>query len=133
LIFELITVAAAVAATVIAGAIGTITATIAAAIIAATVTATVDTARRRNIDSAARRRGRRRNIAAAAGPIIAAAPVPDGTIATIATGEEAIGLGRNGGGNECESCRGHDGDPAEFQHHDTSPVIYFGGKSALGL
>jgi hypothetical protein len=103
-----------------------IAAAIAAAIIAARApTATIDTARRRR-----RRRRRsiaagRRNIdlAAAAAPVIAAAPIPDGTIAT---GEEAkcFGLGRNGGSSECESRRGHDSYPAEFQHHDTSPVIY---------
>jgi hypothetical protein len=46
--------------------------------------------------------------AAAPAPVIAAAPIPDGTVAT---GEEAtcFGPGRNGGGSECENCRGHDG------------------------
>jgi hypothetical protein len=118
LIRKLITITAAIADARIAA----ITAAIIAAITAA-IAATVDTARRRN--TAGRRR--RRNIdlatAAAAAPVIAADPIRDGTIAT---GEEAkcFGLGRNDGGSECESCRGHDNDPAEFQHHDTSPVIY---------
>ena len=35
-----------------------------------------------------------------------------------------FGLGRNGAGSEYESYRGHDRYPAEFQHHDTSPVIF---------
>jgi len=111
-------IAAATITPAIADAIAT---AVTAAIIAA---APVDTARRRNIDSAAGRRWRRNvDLAAAAPPIAAASiPVPDGTIAT---GEEAtcFGPGRNGGGSECESCRGRDGYPAEFEHHDTSPVI----------
>jgi hypothetical protein len=117
LIRKLVTIITAITAAIIAA--------ITAAIVAATVpTATIDTARRWSIDSAAGRRRRRSiNLAAAAAPVIAAAPVRDGTVAS---GEEAkcFGLGRNGGGNECEGCRGHHGYPAEFQHHDTSPVIY---------
>jgi hypothetical protein len=107
---KLITIVTAITAAVITA--------IAGAIIAATApTATINTARRRrrrSIDLAA---GRRRRSASAAGsviaaPVIAAAPIRD---ATIGTGEEEVccfGLGRNGGGSECESRRGHDGHPA---------------------
>jgi hypothetical protein len=119
LIRKLISIVTAIAAAIPAA----IPAAIAAAIIAARApTATIDTARRRRRRSIAA--GRRNiDLAAAAAPVIAAAPIPDGTIAT---GEEAkcFGLGRNGGSSECESRRGHDSYPAEFQHHDTSPVIY---------
>jgi hypothetical protein len=105
-----------------------IAATITAAIAAAAPTAAIDTARRRrrrNIDLAAGRRRRRRSIdLAAAAPVIAtAAPVIAATGAHRAkergteqrrSKEEAkcFGLGRNGGGSECESCSGHDGYPA---------------------
>jgi hypothetical protein len=101
----------------------TITAAIAAAITAAIAIA-IDTARRRrrrrNIDLAA---GRRSDLAAAATVIATAAPVIAATGAHRAkergteqrrSKEEAkcFGLGRNGGGSECESRRGHDGYPA---------------------
>jgi hypothetical protein len=101
----------------------TITAAIAAAITVAIATA-IDTARRRrrrrNIDLAA---GRRSDLAAAATVIATAAPVIAATGAHRAkergteqrrSKEEAkcFGLGRNGGGSECESCSGHDGYPA---------------------
>jgi len=101
----------------------TITAAIAAAITVAIATA-IDTARRRrrrrNIDLAA---GRRSDLAAAATVIATAAPVIAATGAHRAkergteqrrSKEEAkcFGLGRNGGGSECESRRGHDGYPA---------------------
>jgi hypothetical protein len=46
---------------------------------------------------------------------------------TAAPGDEEVsrsGVGRNGGGSDCESSGGYDGDPAEFQHQDTSPVIF---------
>jgi hypothetical protein len=122
---KLITVVAVVSTAVAAA----IAAAITGAIIAATViAAAVATAGRRSIDPAAGRR-RRRDIglatAAAPAPVIAAAPVsvPNGAIAT-AVVAICFGPGRNGGGSECENCRGHDGYPAEFQHHDTSPVIY---------
>jgi hypothetical protein len=95
LIRELITIiAAAIATAVIA------TAVIAAAIIAATTvpTTTIPTARRRSIDSAAGRRRRWSiDLAAAAGPKIAASPVVaaasicHGTIAT-GKGAECFGL-----------------------------------------
>jgi hypothetical protein len=139
----------ATASLLIRGLISIVTAAIAATVVAAVTAtieaaATVDTARRRNIDSATGRRRRRNIDLAAAAPIITAAPViaaaPVITAApirdrTIATGKEAkcFGLGRNGGGSECESCRGHNSYPAEFQHHDTSPVIIFGGEPARGL
>jgi len=98
-------------------------ATITVAIAAAIATA-IDTARRRrrrrNIDLAA---GRRSDLAAAATVIATAAPVIAATGAHRAkergteqrrSKEEAkcFGLGRNGGGSECESRRGHDGYPA---------------------
>src|SRR5882724_413888 len=101
----------------------TITAAIAAAITVAIATA-IDTARRRrrrrNIDLAA---GRRSDLAAAATVIATAAPVIAATGAHRAkergteqrrSKEEAkcFGLGRNGGGSECESRRGHDDYPA---------------------
>jgi hypothetical protein len=118
---KLITVGAVVSAAVAAAIPGTI--------IAATVpTATVATAGLRSIDPAARWRRRRRDIglaaAAALARVIAAAPisVPDAVIAT-AVVAICFGPGRNSGGSECENCRGHDGYPAEFQHHETSPVI----------
>jgi len=105
----------------------TITAAIAAAIaaaITAAIATAIDTARRRrrrrNIDLAA---GRRSDLAAAATVIATAAPVIAATGAHRAkergteqrrSKEEAkcFGLGRNGGGSECESRRGHDGYPA---------------------
>jgi hypothetical protein len=119
--------------TVVAAAItdAIITAAITAAVIAAAITATVDTAgRRRSIDPAAGWRRRRDIDLAAATCVVAAAPIS--VSGTIATGIVAIclGAGRNGGGSECENCRGYDGYPAEFQHHETSPVI-FGGEPAL--
>jgi hypothetical protein len=120
-----ITAATITAATITAVTItaATITAAIAAAITAAIATA-IDTARRRrrrrNIDLAA---GRRSDLAAAATVIATAAPVIAATGAHRAkergteqrrSKEEAkcFGLGRNGGGSECESRRGHDGYPA---------------------
>jgi hypothetical protein len=105
LIRKLVTITAITAAaiTAITAAITAKTATIEAA------TATIDTARRRNIDLAAGRR-RRRNIdlTAAATPEKAAAPIPDGTVATREV-TKCIGPRRNSGGNECESGGGHDG------------------------
>jgi hypothetical protein len=40
--------------------------------------------------------------------------------------EEAkcIGFGGNGSSSKCKSCCEHDGYPAKFQHHDTSPSVY---------
>src|SRR5712671_7040868 len=121
-----ITAATITAATITAATItvATITdATITDAIAAAIATA-IDTARRRrrrrNIDLAA---GRRSDLAAAATVIATAAPVIAATGAHRAkergteqrrSKEEVkcFGLGRNGGGSECESRRGHDGYPA---------------------
>jgi MFS family permease len=122
-------VTAAIAAAVTAAIAAAVTAAIAAAVtaaIAATVTATIDTARRRrrrSIDTARRRRRRSIDLAAAATVIATAAPVIAATGAHRAkergteqrrSKEEAkcFGLGRNGGGSECESCSGHDGYPA---------------------
>src|SRR5450631_1065933 len=125
-------VTAAIAAAVTAAIAAAVTAAIAAAVtaaIAATVTAaiavTIDTARRRrrrSIDTARRRRRRSIDLAAAAPVIATAAPVIAATGAHRAeergteqrrSKEEAkcFGLGRNGGGSECESCGGHDGYP----------------------
>jgi len=73
--------------------------------------------RRRSIDLAAGRRRRRRRRSAATGAI------RDGTM-----GEWEVsgsGVGRNHSGSDRESSGGYDSDPAEFQHHDTSPVIHF--------
>jgi len=96
-------------------------ATITDATITAAIATAIDTARRRrNIDLAA---GRRSDLAAAATVIATAAPVIAATGAHRAkergteqrrSKEEAkcFGLGRNGGGSECESRRGHDGYPA---------------------
>jgi hypothetical protein len=120
-----ITAATITAATITAATItdATITVAITAAIATAIATA-IDTARRRrrrrNIDLAA---GRRSDLAAAATVIATAAPVIAATGAHRAkergteqrrSKEEAkcFGLGRNGGGSECESRRGHDGYPA---------------------
>ena len=91
--------------------------------------------RRRSIDLAARRR-RRRGIDLAAGRrrwrSATIGAVRDGT-----PGEREVGgsgVGRKDGGSDCESSGGYDGDPAEFQHHDTSPVIHFlGGEPALAV
>ena len=81
-----------------------ITATVAAAV-TTSITAAIDTARRRrrrSIDLATRRRWRR--------------SIRDGTRGNDrSTGDGEVGcfgLGRNGGGSECERCRGHDGYPA---------------------
>jgi hypothetical protein len=113
LIHKLISIVTARTAAIIAARTAAIIAAIAGAIIAATApTATIDTARRRRWRRRSIAAGRRNiDLAAAAAPVKAAAPIPDGTIAT---GEEAkcFGLGRNGGSNECESRRGHDGYPA---------------------
>jgi len=102
----------------------TITAATITDAIAAAIATAIDTARRRrrrrNIDLAA---GRRSDLAAAATVIATAAPVIAATGAHRAkergteqrrSKEEAkcFGLGRNGGGSECESCSGHDGYPA---------------------
>jgi hypothetical protein len=88
--------------------------------------------RRGSIDLAARRR-RRRSVDLAAGRrrrrSATTGVVRDGTIGNCEVG--GSGVGRNNGGSDCESRSGHDGDPAEFQHHDTSPVILFGGEPAL--
>jgi hypothetical protein len=98
--------------------------TITDATITVAIATAIDTARRRrrrrNIDLAA---GRRSDLAAAATVIATAAPVIAATGAHRAkergteqrrSKEEAkcFGLGRNGGGSECESCSGHDGYPA---------------------
>jgi hypothetical protein len=130
LIHKLVTGAITATITAVTAAIAAaVTAAIAAAI-AATVTAaiaaTIDTARRRrrrSIDTARRRRRRSIDLAAAATVIATAAPVIAATGAHRAkergteqrrSKEEAkcFGLGRNGGGSECESCSGHDGYPA---------------------
>jgi hypothetical protein len=118
-------VTAAIAATVTAAIAATVTAAIAATVTAA-IAATIDTARRRrrrSIDTAGRRRRGSIDLAAAAPRIATAAPVIAATGAHRAkergteqrrSKEEAkcFGLGRNGGGSECESCSGHDGYPA---------------------
>jgi hypothetical protein len=118
-------IAAAVTAAIAAAVTAAIAATVTAAIIAA-IAATIDTARRRrrrSIDTARRRRRRSIDLAAAATVIATAAPVIAATGAHRAkergteqrrSKEEAkcFGLGRNGGGSECESCSGHDGYPA---------------------
>jgi hypothetical protein len=118
-------VTAAIAAAVTAAIAATVTAAIAATVTAA-MAATIDTARRRrrrSIDTARRRRRRSIDLAAAATVIATAAPVIAATGAHRAkergteqrrSKEEAkcFGLGRNGGGSECESCSGHDGYPA---------------------
>jgi hypothetical protein len=121
---KLITIIAAVTAAIIAPITTTISTAITAAVIAATIpTAAVDTPRLRTIDSAAGRRRRWSiDLAAAAAAVIAAASIPDGTIATGVV-DKCFGPRRNGGGSECESCCRHESYPAEFQHHDTSPVI----------
>jgi hypothetical protein len=130
LIHKLVTGAITATITAVTAAIAAaVTAAIAAAV-AATVTAaiavTIDTARRRrrrSIDTARRRRRRSIDLAAAATVIATAAPVIAATGAHRAkergteqrrSKEEAkcFGLGRNGGGSECESCGGHDGYPA---------------------
>jgi hypothetical protein len=103
LIHKLITITAAITAAITATITGAIIAAITAAITAtiiSAITAAVDTARRRS--TAGRRRRRNIDLATAAAPVIAAAPIPDGTIAEAA---RCFGLGRNGGGSECESCR----------------------------
>jgi hypothetical protein len=89
---ELVAVVTAAITGAITTAIATaIAAAITAAVAAAAPTAAIDTARRRNIDLAA---GRRSDLAAAVAPA------------------KCFGLGRNGGGSECESYRGHDDCPA---------------------
>jgi hypothetical protein len=122
LIHKLVTGAITATKTAVTAAIA---ATVTAAIIA-TVAAAIDTARRRrrrSIDTARRRRRRSIDLAAAATVIATAAPVIAATGAHRAkergteqrrSKEEAkcFGLGRNGGGSECESCSGHDGYPA---------------------
>jgi hypothetical protein len=37
---------------------------------------------------------------------------------------ECFGFGGNGSSSKCKSCCEHDGYPAKFQHHDTSPSVY---------
>jgi hypothetical protein len=92
-------------------------------LVTATVTATVTAAIAATVDTARRRRRRSIDLAAAATVIATAAPVIAATGAHRAkergteqrrSKEEAkcFGLGRNGGGSECESCSGHDGYPA---------------------
>jgi hypothetical protein len=122
-------VTAAIAAAVTAAIAAAIAAAVTAAIVAtvtAAIAVTIDTARwrrRRSIDTARRRRRRSIDLAAAATVIATAAPVIAATGAHRAkergteqrrSKEEAkcFGLGRNGGGSECESCGGHDGYPA---------------------
>jgi hypothetical protein len=104
-----ITAATVTAATVTAAAITataiTATTITAATITDATITATIDTARRRS--TAGRRRRRNPDLAATAG-----ASIRDRTMATGNKEVGCFGLGGNGGGSECESCRGHDGYPA---------------------
>src|SRR5882724_8364038 len=117
-----ITAATITAATITAATITAVTITDATITVA--IATAIDTARRRwrrrNIDLAA---GRRSDLAAAATVIATAAPVIAATGAHRAkergteqrrSKEEAkcFGLGRNGGGSECESCSGHDGYPA---------------------
>jgi len=99
-----------------------ITATVAAAV-TTSITAAIDTARRRrrrSIDLATRRRS---NLAARRRRSIDLATrrrwrrsIRDGTRGNDrSTGDGEVGcfgLGRNGGGGECERCRGHDGYPA---------------------
>ena len=75
------------------------------ATVTTSITAAIDTARRRrrrSIDLATRRRWRR--------------SVRDGSTGNDrTTGNREVGcfgLGGNGGGSECERCRGHDGYPA---------------------
>jgi hypothetical protein len=126
LIHKLVTGAITATITAVTAAIAAaVTAAIAAAVTAA-IAATIDTARRRrrrSIDTARRRRRRSIDLAAAATVIATAAPVIAATGAHRAkergteqrrSKEEAkcFGLGRNGGGSECESCSGHDGYPA---------------------
>jgi hypothetical protein len=97
-----------------------VTAAITATIAAAAPTAAIDTARRRrrrNIDLAAGRRRRRSIDLAAAAPVIAATGAhrakERGTEQRRSKEEaKCFGLGRNGGGSECESCHGHDRYPA---------------------
>jgi MFS superfamily sulfate permease-like transporter len=113
-----ITAATITAATITAATITavTITAAITVAIAIAIATA-IDTARRRrrrrNIDLAA---GRRSDLAAAATVIAAtgAHRAKERGTEQRRSKEEAkcFGLGRNGGGSECESCSGHNGYPA---------------------
>jgi MFS family permease len=115
-------VTAAIAAAVTAAIAAAVTAAIAAAVTAA-IAATVTAAIAATIDTARRRRRRSIDLAAAATVIATAAPVIAATGAHRAkergteqrrSKEEAkcFGLGRNGGGSECESCSGHDGYPA---------------------
>jgi hypothetical protein len=100
-----------------------ITATVAAAV-TTSITAAIDTARRRrrrSIDLATRRRSnlaarrRRRSIDLATRRRWRRS-ICDGTRGNEpSTGDGEVGcfgLGRNGGGSECERCRGHDGYPA---------------------
>jgi hypothetical protein len=102
------TITVAIAAAITAAIAAAITAAIATAI-ATAITAAIDTARRRR---------RRRNIdLAAAAPVIAATGAhrakERGTEQRRSKEEaKCFGLGRNGGGSECESRRGHDGYPA---------------------
>jgi uncharacterized membrane protein len=133
LIHKLVTGAITATITAVTAAIAAaVTATVTAAIAATIDTArrrrrrSIDTARRRrrrSIDTARRRRRRSIDLAAAATVIATAAPVIAATGAHRAkergteqrrSKEEAkcFGLGRNGGGSECESCSGHDGYPA---------------------
>jgi hypothetical protein len=97
--------ATAITATAITAATVTDAAITATTITDATITATIDTARRRS--TAGRRRRRNPDLAATAG-----ASIRDRTMATGNKEVGCFGLGGNGGGSECESCRGHDGYPA---------------------
>jgi hypothetical protein len=120
-------VSRAITATVAAA----VTTTVAAAVttsITTSITAAIDTARRprrrrrrRSIDLATRRwsnlaaRPRRRSIDLATRRRWRRS-IGDGTRGNDrSTGDGEVGcfgLGRNGGGSECERCRGHDGYPA---------------------
>src|SRR5450631_2498082 len=115
-------VTAAIAAAVTAAIAAAVTAAIAATVTAAII-ATITAAIAATIDTARRRRRRSIDLAAAATVIATAAPVIAATGAHRAkergteqrrSKEEAkcFGLGRNGGGSECESCSGHNGYPA---------------------
>ena len=88
--------------------------------------------RRRSVDLAARRRWRSVDLAARRRrrrsiDLAAAAPVGDGSTGDDwSTGNRKVrcfGLGGNSGGSEREDRRGHDGYPAQFQHHDASPLV----------
>jgi hypothetical protein len=128
----IIVISAAIAggvATAITAIVATITAITSAvsraitATVITSITAAIDTARRRrrSVDLATRRRSnlaarrRRRSIDLATRRRWRRS-IRDGTRGNDrSTGDGEVGcfgLGRNGGGSECERCRGHDGYPA---------------------